>query len=221
MKALLKVALVLALLFAATFLIIKVTGVITLADIEAGFQAAHALSLWWLGALVVALLLADLLIAMPTLTVTLLSGYFLGPMWGTLAALTGLILAGVGGYALGRFYGEQLLHWLVKDGDQRDHAKAIFQSHGAAMIILSRALPILPEVSACLAGLTGMSLTRFLLAWMVSAIPYALIAAYAGSVSNVAQPQPAIFTAIGLSGLFWCSWLIYAKRHGLLLKLNG
>jgi uncharacterized membrane protein YdjX (TVP38/TMEM64 family) len=213
MKALIKVALVLVLVFAATFVVIKFTGLITLDDIKAGLQAAHGLSPWWLSALVVSLLLADLLIAMPTLTVILLSGYFLGPIWGAVAALSGLTLAGLGGYGLGRCYGERLLCWLVRDELQREQAKDSFQSHGAAMILLARALPILPEVSACLAGLTGMTLTRFLLAWMASAIPYVLIATYAGSVSNVAQPQPAIFTAIGLSALFWCAWLFYAKRH--------
>ena len=58
----------------------------------------------------------------------------------------------------------------------------VFNRHGFVMILLSWALPILPEATACLSGFTRMPFWRFLLAWVLGAYPYVTIAAYAGSV---------------------------------------
>ena len=66
-----------------------------------------------------------------------------------------------------------------------------------------------------LAGMTGMAFPRFLLAWCLSAIPYVLIAAYAGSVSTLANPRPAIFTALGLSAVLWTAWLGFRRYRRL------
>src|SRR5699024_139001 len=73
----------------------------------------------------------------------------------------------------------------------------------------SRAVPIFPEVSACLAGITKMQLLRFLLAWSLSSVPYAVIASYAGSISSIGNPMPAIYTAILLSGTLWIGWFFF------------
>ena len=79
------------------------------------------------------------------------------------------------------------------------------------MILLSRAVPILSETTACLAGMTRMNPGKFLLAWLINSVPYMLIAVYAGSVSSIENPKPAIFTAIGLSLLLWLAWYIYHR----------
>jgi len=209
MKSLIKVLLVIATFFASTFVIIKLSGVLTLEQIETCLLQAKVLSPLYVGSLVAVLLLADLFIAIPTLTITILAGYFLGPLFGTIAALTGMLLAGVCGYGLSRKYGDTILQFLVKNENKRVEAMQTFQQHGFVMILLARALPILPESSACLAGMTKMKFGKFLLAWLLSAVPYALIAAYAGSVSSIDNPKPAIFAAIGLSGLLWTSWFVY------------
>ncbi len=81
------------------------------------------------------------------------------------------------------------------------------------MILLSRAMPILPEVTACLAGMTKMKFSRFLLAWCLSTIPYVLIVSYAGSVSSLENPKPAIYTAIGISATLWAGWYLFNKKR--------
>jgi len=80
------------------------------------------------------------------------------------------------------------------------------------VILLSRGSPILPEVSACMAGMTRMPLGKFLVLWLASSVPYAVIAAYAGSISSLDNPQPAIFAAIGLMSVLWISWLVVRRR---------
>ena len=157
------------------------------------------------------LLFVDLIISVPTLATITLSGYFLGPVIGALAGIVGLVMAGLGGYTVSRRYGDLLLKLVVKDETKRMDAVATFQEHGAVVILLSRASPILPEVSACMAGMTRMPLGKFLALWLASSVPYAAIAAYAGSISSLDNPQPAIFAAIGLMSVLWISWLVVRR----------
>lgn len=215
MKALLKVTLTLALVFASTFVIVKSTGALSIEDIEFWLESAKSISPVYVASIVIALLFADLFIAVPTLTVTILSGFFLGHAMGAGAAIAGLVLAGLCGYGLSYVYGGNLVLFLIKDKHQRDEARAGFKKHGVVMILFSRALPILPEISACMAGMTHMKFRSFLMAWCMSTIPYALIATYAGSISTVDNPKPAIFTAIGLTSFFWLGWLVIRKKAGI------
>jgi len=208
MPALLKIMLVLASIFASTFLIAKLAGVLSITQITLWLELAKSIDSSILTLVVIALLFADLFIAIPSLTVMLLSGYFLGATYGALAAIIGVMLAGVSGYLLSYFYGEKLETLLVNNEKQRMQLRAQFNQYGSLMIIFSRALPILPEVSACMAGLTKMPVIKFITTWSISSIPYAIIATYAGSISSISNPKPAILTAIVLTSFCWIAWFI-------------
>lgn len=65
MKTLIKLFLILAAVFASTFVIIQVTGVLTIEDIRAWLEAAKSVSPWIIGLVVAGLLFADLFIAVP------------------------------------------------------------------------------------------------------------------------------------------------------------
>ena len=209
MKSMLMLMLILALCFASTFLLLNATGLLTVERVTNWLEIAQQTDPVVIGVLIVMLLFADLFVAMPTLTIMLLSGFFLGPQQGTLFTVLGLSLAGFSGYGLSYRYGDRLAKKLVKDKTELDQAIESFKRFGVGTILLSRAIPILPEVSACMAGLTRMPIARFASAWMVSTVPYAVIANYAGSISTVADPSPAIITAIGLTAVFWIGWGIY------------
>ncbi|MBQ4862411.1 VTT domain-containing protein [Pseudoalteromonas sp. MMG013] len=209
MKSLLKVILILALFFASTFIVLKFTGIITVEKIQLWLDAAKSANLAYVMLIVVGLLFADLFIAVPTLTVITIGGYLLGPIYGAIASTVGLFLAGTCGYGVSRYYGHVLFHFLVKDPHKRDEVIALFNSHGPVMLLLSRATPILPEVSACMSGMTKMPFFKFLILWLVNVVPYTIIASYAGSISDWDNPMPAIFTAIGLTLFLWCGWLVF------------
>lgn len=211
MKALIKLFLIIAAVFASTFIVIKVTGILTVDQIEGWLIQAKSSSAIYVGSIVAVLLFADLFIAIPTLTVTILSGYFLGHTYGAMAALVGTMLAGISGYAISWYYGSGIMAFLIKDEKKRCEAISAFDKGGFAMILLSRAIPILPEATACLAGMTKMGFWKFLLAWSVSTLPYILIATYAGSISSVSDPKPAIITAILISSFLWVSWFTYYR----------
>ncbi|HEY9081106.1 VTT domain-containing protein [Magnetovibrio sp.] len=212
MTSLLKLGLALALAFLSTFIVIKAMGWITVDDVRGWLQAGQTASPHMVGLIVTGLLFADLFIAVPTLTVTLLSGHFLGFELGFAYALSGYWLAGGTGYALSRAYGRRALVLVTKDAEKIAEMESIFNRHGLMVLSMARAMPILAEVSACLAGATRMPFRRFALGWAINSVPYAAIAAYGGSVSSLADPKPALFTAIGLTGVLWLGWYIFTKR---------
>jgi len=212
MKSLLKLVFILAACFALTFILVKSTGVLTVDQIKMWLEIAKSASPVYLGLIVIALLFMDLFIAVPTLTVIILSGYFLGHWAGAIASLTGLLAAGLCGYAISSRWGVPVLKYLLKNENQQQEAIENFNRHGFIMILLSRAIPILPEVTACLAGSTRMPFSKFMTAWLISAVPYVLIASYGGSISSLTNPRPAILTAILISGGLWLAWFIYRRR---------
>lgn len=211
MKNLIKAMLALALVFACTFIIIKATGIITLEDIERWLQQARDLSPVYLMLIVVALLFADLFIAIPTMTVTLMAGYFLGWPMGAAAAIGGFFAAGISGYVISRVVGWRLLKYIYKDETKLQEMHDAFSNRASITLICCRALPILPEVSCCMAGATKMNFMRFFLMFCLGTIPYALIVSYAGSISSLEKPTPAILTAITLSTVLWLMWYKWAR----------
>ncbi len=212
MKPLLKVILVLTLVFATTFLIIRFSGVLTEDDIKIWLKAATNINPVYVVSVVVLLLVVDILIAVPTLTICLLSGYFLGFQLGGLSALIGLMAAGAIGYWMSRAFGEKILKIIISSKTKREEAKATFDQYGLIMILLSRSSPIFSEVCACMAGMTRMKFSKFYLAWSINSIPYALIAAYSGSISSYENLTPGIYTMMGLYAVLWLAWFVFRKR---------
>ena len=212
MKSLLKIGLGLGLVFLSTFVVIKAMGWLTVDDVRGWLEAAETASPHVVGLIVAGLLFADLFIAVPTLTTTLLSGYFLGFELGFAYALLGYTLAGGVGYALSRIFGRRILLAVTRDSAKIDEMDALFRRHGMAVLSMARAVPILAEVSACLAGMTHMPVWRFALGWAINSVPYALVASYAGSISDLNDPKPAIFAAIGLTAVLWTAWYVFKRR---------
>ncbi len=215
MKALLKIMLTLGLLFASTFLLINSTGLITVSNIESWLNYGQSISTIWVVTAVVLLLFLDLIIAVPTLTITILAGYFLGATLGAAASFIGMFCAGITGFVLSKYFGDVVFKRIVKSEKERTKAYELFKAHGKIIILLSRATPILPEVSACMAGASQMKSWQFVILWIIVTLPYVSIASYAGSISTLTNPMPAIYAAIGLSAFFWIGWLLFRS------KLNG
>ncbi len=211
MKTLLKVMLTIAAIFASTFILGRVFGILTEDNVRAWLEIASTLSALTVIAVVVGLLAIDLFVAVPTLTIVILGSYFLGFEMGFAAAIAGSAVAAFGGYSICKRWGETALAKVIRDENQRAEMRDAFTSHGPGMIMLSRAAPILPEVTACMAGMTRMPLLRFAIFWLVGTLPYMGIAAYAGSVSTLDDPRPAIFAALGLYSVMWSGWFIYRK----------
>ena len=72
---------------------------------------------------------------------------------------------------------------------------------------------MLPEITACMAGFTKMAPHRYSLFFALSSLPYVLIAAYAGSISSIEDPKPAIYAALGLYAVLWTGWFLFRRRR--------
>lgn len=212
MRPLILVMVTLACIFASTFIIGRAAGVLTADNVRLWLEQVHQTDAVYVMAVVIALLFADLFVAVPTLTITILAGYFLGFGPGASTAFVGASAAAFTGYALCRRWGERGIAMIVRDESERRDLGASFQASGPVMILLSRAAPILPEVTACMAGATGMPLLRYAAFFSLGTLPYVLIAAYAGSISSIDDPRPAIYTAILLYAIMWTGWYLVRRR---------
>ncbi len=212
MRSLLKVMLVLACIFASTFIIGRIFGILTVENIRLFLEHVNEIEKLYVIVAVISLLFADLFVAIPTLTITLLAGYFLGFPIGAATAFVGVTCAALTGYALSWRWGEKGIRILVKDETQRAELTSAFQNNGPIMIMLSRAAPIVPEVTACMAGATRMTLSRYAIFFSLSSLPYVLIAAYAGSISSIDDPKPAIYASLFLYAVLWISWYLFRKK---------
>ena len=213
MKLLIKSILILATIFTSTLLLIKFSGILTIEDIKQLFETLKSQPSYILGALIVLFLFIDLFIAVPTMTIIILAGYFIGFELAVFYTFIGLLSASLTGYFLSRKYGMKVLDKLSSDENQKLEMTQLFNKHGILVLVLSRAVPMLPEISSCLAGTCRMSLKRFLFAWSLGTIPYLCVIAYAGSISDLENPMPAIYAALGITVLFWFLWLVFMKRN--------
>lgn len=211
MKPLIKVMLFLGTAFALTFILGRVFGILTVANVKHWLELAGGVDPVWLAGTVVLLLFLDLFVAVPTLTITILGGFFLGFPAGAAVAFTGMSLAAFCGFGISRLWGERAISFLLRDKDERQDMAQAFRRSGPTMIVLSRAAPIVPEVTACMAGATNMPFTHYIGYYSLSTLPYVLIASYAGSISSPESPQPAIYAALALYAVLWIGWYLFRR----------
>ncbi len=212
MKPLIKVMLILGSIFAFTFVVGRLLGILTIENVKLWLELAASVDPLWLAVTVILLLFLDLFIAVPTLTITILAGFFLGFPTGATASFAGMSLAAFAGYSISWIWGERPLSFLVRDQKDRLEMAQTFQRNGPFMIVLSRAVPIVPEVTACMAGATNMNFGRYVTYFSLSTLPYVLIASYAGSISSAESPQPAIFAVLFLYATLWTGWYLFLRK---------
>jgi membrane protein DedA with SNARE-associated domain len=98
------------------------------------------------------------------------------------------------------------------------HAEAFFHRYGSASVAICRFVPVLRSTVPLVAGMAGMSRTRFLVANVCSAFVWApahiVPAKFAGlSLSELAQGdwQGAALCAVALAAFTWAGWLLHRK----------
>ncbi|MDF1607830.1 VTT domain-containing protein [Hoeflea sp. YIM 152468] len=212
MKPLIKVMLFLGTAFALTFILGRLFGLLTVENVRHWLELAGRVDPLWLAGTVVLLLFLDLFVAVPTLTITILGGFFLGFPAGAITAFAGMSLAAFSGYGISRIWGDRAVSFLVRNKDDRLDMARTFRRNGPAMIVLSRAAPIVPEVTACMAGATNMPFAQYIGYFSLSTLPYVTIASYAGSISSPQSPQPAIYAALALYAVLWIGWYLFRRN---------
>ncbi|MFN4943056.1 MAG: VTT domain-containing protein, partial [Akkermansiaceae bacterium] len=80
--------------------------------------------------------------------------------------------------------------------------KSLFERSGAWVVAMSRALPILPEVLACMAGLLRMPFGKFVIALACGSVPMGFLFAWIG-VMGRNQPAWGLAFSLGVPAVLW------------------
>lgn len=154
----------------------------------------------WLGG--IGLLVADLFLPIPGTVVMSALGFIYGPWLGGLIAVIGSMLSGLVAYGLCRKMGRRAAEWIAGEKDLAK-GEAIFSGQaGGWLVALSRWLPVMPEVIACLAGMVRMPLRRFVFAMACGSIPLGFTFAAIGKWAHQ-QPAFALILSAGLPPVLW------------------
>ena len=104
-------------------------------------------------------------------------------------------------YGLSRGLGRGIALKLAGRADL-EKGERLFARSGAWIVALSRCLPLLPEVVACLAGLARMPLGRFAVALACGALPVGFVFAGIGSLGEE-RPGLAILLSLAIPPVLW------------------
>ena len=153
---------------------------------------------WLVG---VGLLLADLILPVPGTVVMSALGAVYGFWIGGLLAATGAMLAGMAGYGVGRIFKEETAKKWLGEKDVKK-GEVLFEKGGAWVVAVSRALPILPEVIACMAGLLRMPFRKFVIALACGSVPMGFLFAWIGTLGRE-EPGWSLAFSLVIPAMLW------------------
>ncbi len=153
---------------------------------------------WLIG---IGLLIGDLVLPIPATGIMAALGAVYGLWAGAMISVLGSTLAGFIGYGLARFVGHRISRYLA-DEKELDLFAFFYNQWGGAAIIVSRIMPILPEVMVILAGIARMNIVNFSSALLLGTIPTCFLFAYLGQEAQQ-QPVWGIGTAVFIPLLIW------------------
>ncbi len=135
--------------------------------------------------LVIGLLVADILLPVPSSVVTTFSGRMLGFWGGTAASWCGMTAGAMIVFGLARACGRPLVQRLTT-ADELERVNAMAARTGIFVLVLSRPIPVLAEASVLLMATTRLACWRFMAA--VSLSNLGIAAAYSALGDSVKLP---------------------------------
>ncbi|MEC5125792.1 VTT domain-containing protein [Verrucomicrobiales bacterium BCK34] len=147
----------------------------------------------------------------------LVYGWFLG---GLLSAL-GSIGAGLLAYGLCWKMGRRAAGWLAGEEGLAQGERIFRAETGGWLVALSRWMPLLPEVIACLAGISRMPFRRFFLSLCAGSFPLGFVFAWIGATGNE-NPWFTLLVSAGLPPVIWLLFRqIYLRKAEKELKKDS
>ena len=195
--------------FLCLFFVVEALGVPVLVDPTPWLNQGGVLA----AALGVGLLVADVLLPVPSSLVMVAHGALFGVVGGTLLSLLGSTGAALFGFWIGR-RGGRLLERLVTE-EERARADLLLERWGTLAIIVTRPIPLLAETVAIMAGASRMGWGSTALAAVAGSLPPALLYALTGAaVANLQSTALMFVLAILVAGSFWMlGWLLDPFRR--------
>lgn len=163
----------------------------------------------WLAALL--LLLSDLVLPIPATAVMAALGFVYGPVWGGLIGGGGSFLSGSLAYGLCRLMGRNAAMRILGEKDL-EKGERLFSKVGGWLVVLSRWLPVFPEVIACMAGLTRMPARTFHVAMACGSLSLGFVFATVGH-AGVENPALALILSAALPPILWVAVQVFFRAN--------
>jgi len=167
----------------------------------------------WAWAAGIGLLVIDLFLPILGTVVMSALGLIYGWFLGGLLSAIGSIAAGLLAYGLSRKLGRRAIRLLTGQDELSEGERLFGGETGGWLVAFSRWMPVLPEVVACLAGISKMPFKRFLGALCAGCFPMGFVFAWIGHTGNE-QPTTALILSAGLPPLIWGIFRLVYRRAG-------
>jgi len=153
---------------------------------------------WAIG---IGLLMGDLILPVPATGIMAALGNVYGVIAGTLFSVIGSAGGGFIGYGVARILGRKGSRYLASE-EELDRFQRLFDKWGAMAIIISRIMPVLPEVLTILAGIARMHPARFIVSLLLGTFFTSLFFSWIG-YSSRSLPGYGILAAVLIPLLIW------------------
>lgn len=150
----------------------------------------------------VGLLIADVLLPVPSSLVMVAHGALFGIVAGTLLSLAGSLGAALVGFAIGR-RGGRFMERIVP-AHERAKANYLLERWGSLAIIVTRPVPVLAETVTIIAGASSLTWTKLMSASVFGSLTPAFLYALTGAAVANFQSTALMFGVVLLvATLFW------------------
>jgi uncharacterized membrane protein YdjX (TVP38/TMEM64 family) len=158
----------------------------------------------------VGLLVADVVLPVPSSLVMVTHGVLFGAVAGTVLSLVGAVGATLVAYGLGCWAGTSALRRVCSPAE-RERAGRLVERWGMLAVVVTRPVPLLAEAVAAMAGAQRLGLPRTTIASVVGALPAALLYAVAGALGWSGTPGLGAFALVLLVAVLM--WLVVRMHH--------
>jgi uncharacterized membrane protein YdjX (TVP38/TMEM64 family) len=184
--------------FLISFLVVEVIDVPLLKDPSPWFGRGSTLTAL-LGS---GLLVADVILPVPSRAVMVAHGALFGAIGGTLLSVGGSMGAALVGFSIGRRGGPLLARFVSPK--ERARADYILSRWGTLAIVVTRPVPLLAETVAIMAGSSPLGWRQASLAALLGSIPPALLYALSDATAAALRSGVLVFGLVLLvAGIFW------------------
>ena len=164
----------------------------------------------WL--IAIGLMISDLFLPIPASAIMSAIGSKYGLFTGFIINFSGLMLAGLTAYFSARLLNSKTAGLICSEKELLEY-ESFFNKWGGSSIIISRALPILPEVTSLMAGFTKMNFKKYISSLTLGCFGVALFFTWLGHTAS-SEPIWGIAIAVTIPLLLWLTFqkLIFNKQ---------
>ncbi len=161
--------------------------------------------LWTYAVLSATFLASDIFLPIPSSPIMILNGRMLGLTFGSVVSLIGGVTSSLIGFQIGRGSKVIVQRWFNHEDIKKSNE--LISKWGNSAIVISRALPILAEAVAIVAGSGSMTIKRFFVFSVTGQLLISLTYAFIGTVKMGVNSS--ILTILVIFGLISISWILH------------